>query len=60
MGEPHPMVEDMAKRTAKASRSALGNPNPLYGVPPPKPAPPKRARTRTNVTPRIGKMKGHG
>jgi hypothetical protein len=23
MGEPHPMVEDMAKRTAKASRSAL-------------------------------------
>lgn len=23
MGEPHPMVEDMAKRTAKASRAAL-------------------------------------
>lgn len=25
MGEPHPMVEDMAKRTAKASSKALGS-----------------------------------
>lgn len=29
MGEPHPMVEDMAKRTAKASSKALSSAAPL-------------------------------